>query len=95
MSQVFYGSFVVGKKCIEKRASSPPLFPLEGRESSDYNNGGIVLEMREINPYQILTLVGIRNFNNNQEAIESGLGEGAVYRNGDQLCIVHHGDERI
>jgi hypothetical protein len=82
MSQVFFGSFVVGKKCVEK--SSLP------SESSVSITPVDFLDMRESLPYQVITLMGLRNFSSNQEAIESGLGEGAVYRNGDQLCIVHH-----
>ena len=41
------------------------------------------------NALSVMTIIGLRNYNGNQEAIESGLREGDVYRNGNQLCIVH------
>ena len=85
MSQIFFGSFIAGKKCSEKSRS----VPIENDESSDYGGGVILDATQEINPSRILTITGLQSFNSNQEAIESGLGEGVVYRSGDQLCIVH------
>jgi len=84
MSQVFFGSFAVGKKCTEERVHTGD------SESITYDVP--FLDLRETSPNHILTITGLRNFSSNQEAIESGLSEGVVYRNGDQLCIAH---ERI
>jgi len=37
-----------------------------------------------------LHIEGLFEYHSNREARVAGLSDGAVYRNGDQLCIVHH-----
>jgi len=81
MPQVFFGSFIVGEKCSEKNnVVNESIQPVQ------YTPGSFTVAS---NALSVMTIIGLRNYNGNQEAIESGLREGDVYRNGNQLCIVH------